>query len=242
LSAENLAAAMSAFEAAIERDPTSELTRIGYAEGLFARGEQRNRMGAARQAVQDFAAAARQLSTVKNEDLAGRSAAGAYRAGLRLESQRIAAGGEIGDEVLAFQAAYDLDPENAGYKSKLAQTRNALGAQNKYKDAAYAYKRAHDLYKTNMDYRDSTVAAFRQWGQESLTYRRFDDAIEAFRTAYRVQPSNTDARLELASAFNERGLEHLEAGRIAAALADFREAVHYDPDNDDYQQNLSQAD
>ena len=43
-----------------------------------------------------------------------------------MERQSIAAGRDLDEEALAFQAAYDLDRDNTAYKRKLAETRETL--------------------------------------------------------------------------------------------------------------------
>jgi tetratricopeptide (TPR) repeat protein len=237
-------AALAAFESANDRDPVNTDVRRGYAEGRLARADYRARMGAIGTAITDYAEAARLVRGLDDQALADRIANGAYRAGLALETRRLASGGDISDEVIAFQAAYDLNPDNAAFKSKLAATRNALGDQfmaaGKLKDAAYSYQRAYKLYEHNATYRANTVAAFNAWGADSITYRRFDDAVLAYREAYRTDPNAEGARTNLASAYYERARDYIERGQTTRAISDLREAIHYDPENATYSQLLSE--
>lgn len=240
----NLVAAMTALDAARDRDPISKDVRVAHAEGLLARGEYRYRLGASAQAVQDLYLASRELGADGDDALRGRVAAAAFRAATALQNRRIARGDPIGDEVLAFQAAYDLNRGNAAYKQRLAAVRFALGeefrAAGRLKDAAYSYQRAYELFPSDTAYKTATIEAFRAWGAESRTYHRYDDAITAYREAYRTDVNDVASRLGLAAAFFDRGQDHIDNGRISAAIADLREAVHYDPENASYQAALNE--
>lgn len=238
--------ALSALQRARDRDYLGEETRIAQAEGFAARAHYRLRLGAAKDAVSDFREAALTLSSFGDEAFRRRTADGAYRAGLILAARRQAAGEPVGDEVLAFQAAFDLDRTNVANKRRLADTRVAIGDEfasaGKYKDAAYSYKRAWELFNNDATYRGNAVDAFSRYAEQQLTALDYDRAIEMYGEAHRIDRDRADARQGLAGAHNARGLDHLANGRISAALEDFREAVRLDPENAAYAQHLADLD
>jgi len=243
LAAGDIVGALSYFASAKTLDPTSDEVSIAMAEGYVAKAEQKTRLGDPTAAIEAYQKAQKELGTIENDDLRASIADGFYRAGRTLERRRISAGDEIGDEVIAFQAAYDLDPENATYKRKLAETRSAIGdeylAEGDFRNAAYAYKQALELDEYNDDYETAAISAFMAWGNERSEAHDHTLAITAFQEAYDLDNDNEDAKFSLAEAFNTRGLFYRRLGEdfYSDAAEDFLEALDLYPDNSDYQDN-----
>ena len=239
----DLSGAMSAFQTAQQLDPTGEEVNRGLAEGYLARGLYRSRVGDPARAIQELNSARSFLAEIEDEDLIGRIASAYYSAGRTLELRREAAGEGVGDELVAFQAAYDLDPENLTYQRKLAETQNTLGdeylAEGNYKDAAYAYQHAYEVYSSESSYKDSAISAFLAWGDERVAAHDHHQAITAYQAAYDLDNDNETAKFSLAEAFNRRGLFYRSLGGdfYEQAADDFLEALDLYPDNEDYQDN-----
>jgi tetratricopeptide (TPR) repeat protein len=235
-----ITAAMAAFEHAATLQFANHDARLGLAEAYVARGEQRARLGLHADAISDFSTAKAKLRNDGSAELRKRLAAAAFSAGAVLDGRHRRAGEKIGDEAVAFQIAYDLDPDNATYRIGLADLRNRSGdefmAAEDYRNAAYAYKRAYDLYKNNQNYRDNTANAFVLCGNDLMRQHKFDDAVEAYRTSYEITRSDT-SRLKLAEAYNARGQEYLSDTKYRQAREYFRKALYYDPGNPLYQEN-----
>jgi len=235
-----ITAAMAAFEHAATLQFANHDARLGLAEAYVARGEQRARLGLHADAISDFSTAKAKLRNDGSAALRKRLAAAAFSAGAVLDGRHRRAGEKIGDEAVAFQIAYDLDPDNATYRIGLADLRNRSGdefmAADDYRNAAYAYKRAYDLYKNNQNYRDNTANAFVLYGNDLMRQHKFDDAVEAYRTSYEITRSDT-SRLKLAEAYNARGQEYLSDAKYRQAREYFRKALYYDPGNPLYQEN-----
>ncbi len=237
----DITGALASFEQAEELDPTGRDTQLALAEGYVARADQYARRGDYGAAATDYSTAADLLAKGQDETLAKHAAAGAYAAGRGLEQARIAAGEEIDGEALAYQAAYDLDPDNLTYKRKLADTRNAIGdelyAAGEYEDAAHAYGRAHELFVYDRTYRQNTINAYVAYGDERLYNLNYTDAVEAYLAAFKVDTTDADTKQKLAGAYNARGLSYVEDEDYAQAAADFKSALLLFPDNAEYQAN-----
>lgn len=239
----DLSAAMSEFQTAQELDPHGDEVKVGMAEGYLARGRWRMRIGDPGRAIEEFSSAQTQLGSVENQELTSRLAESFYRAGRTLESRRVSSGNQVGDEVVAFQAAYDLDPENRTYQSKLAETRNTIGdeylAEGDLQNAAYSYQRAYEVDPHNDTYQQSAISAFLAYGDERRDAYDHYAAITAYQEAYRMDTDNQTAKSSLAEAFNTRGLFYRSLGQdfYELAAADFLEALHLYPDDEDYQGN-----
>jgi tetratricopeptide (TPR) repeat protein len=235
-----ITAAMAAFEHAATLQFANHDARLGLAEAYVARGEQRARLGLFADAISDFSTAKARLRNDGSAELRKRLAAAAFSAGAVLDGRHRRAGEKIGDEAVALQIAYDLDPDNATYRISLADLRNRSGdefmADEDYRNAAHAYKRAYDLFKNDETYRDNTASAFVLYGNDLMRQHRFDDAVEAYRTSYEITRSDT-ARLKLAEAYNARGQEYLSDTKYRQAREYFRKALYYDPGNPLYQEN-----
>jgi tetratricopeptide (TPR) repeat protein len=233
--------AVTNFKRAKELDPASTEVRVGLAEGYLAKAEQARRYGNLRAAITSYNDAARTLGGAGSESLRKIIAGGAFDVGLRLERQSIAAGRDLDEEALAFQAAYDLDRDNSAYKRKLAETRETLGdqflAEEKYESAIGAYKRAYDLYSNNETYKSALIDTYGLRGDELLAQRQFDRAIETYLKGYRVDVADDTIKSKLAAGYNRRGLDYMDKEQPIQAVVDFKEALHLYPDNSEYQAN-----
>jgi len=233
--------AMTSLLKAKDLDSTGSATKVALAEGYIARAERYTQQRDYDAALQDYDKASDLLGSTGNKTLRERAAHGAYALGRNLERQRIAAGEDIDGEVLAYQVAFDLDPDNLTIKRRLAIARNALGDQHladeEYEQAASAYRRAHDLFQYDTTYRDNMVNAFVMYGDEQVAELDYDAAIEAYRQAYHGDQTNLNTKQKLAGAYNARGLDYIFLENQRAAVADFKEALRLFPDNAEYQAN-----
>lgn len=233
--------ALESFQRALDLDSTLDEARLGRGSALEARARQRAMAGDYTRAITDYEAAARDARAAGGEELRGRIARDVYAVGRRLEARRIDAGGEIGAEVTAFQAAYDIDPSSSVYRRKLAETRFALGDQftaaGKHADAAAAYRRALELYKSNTTYRDAAISALRLDGGAKLASHRYDDAISAFKSAYELKKSDETSKSQLADTYNRAGLYYRAIGETSRAASYFQNALSLYPDNEEYRSN-----
>jgi|GEM_PF-1715830 len=222
-----------------ELDYTGYETKQAVGEGYVARAQQRVQQGDLAAAATDFQLAAQILSVGGNKELRQRAAAAAYALGRTLERKRLAAGGEVDSEVVAYQAAYDLDPKNKMVARKLADTRVAIGdqlyAQGKYLEAAQSYRRAHLLFEHDETYKEKAVDAYVTYADWRLYNYNFDDAVSAYLDAYRIDASNTATREKLADAYYRRGLNYQEEQDYKKAVADFKSALRLFPSNATYQ-------
>lgn len=237
----NISRALISFGRAKELDPSNFNVREAMAEGYLARADQSSRMSAIANAIKFYGKAARELGKSGPESLRTRIAGGAYAAGRRLEAQHVAADEDLDDETVAFQAAYDLDPDNLTYKKKLAETRNTVGdqyvADEEYDRAAGSYRRAHELYTNDETYKDNLINAYRLSGDEHAAQYEFTDAILVYKKAYDVDRDDETSKNKLAEASNTRGLDYQEKNKFTEAVADFKEALRLFPDNATYQAN-----
>ncbi|MFQ5805012.1 MAG: tetratricopeptide repeat protein [Phycisphaerae bacterium] len=239
----NLSAAMSAFKTAQSLDPFGEEVKVGLAEGYTARALWLMRIGDPNRAIDELSSAKSQLGAIENDELKTRIADGFYRAGRTLESRRLSSGDKVGDEIAAFQAAYDLDPENLTYARKLAETHSIIGdeylADGDNKNAAYAYQAAHEVAPTNDTYKTNAISAFLAWGDERSAAYDHHQAITAYQAAYDLDNDNETAKFSLADAFNTRGLFYKSLGEdfYEQAADDFLAALDLYPDNQEYQDN-----
>ena len=234
--------ALLQFQNARDLSPTNADAKTALAEGYVAQAEHLAGQQAYADAADLYAKVVTLLGDKGNDDLRKEAAAGAYAVGRSLENRRIAANGEIGKEVVAYQAAHDLDGDNLTYRDQLAKTRNALGdqyaADGKLKDAAYSYQSAYQLNKTNATYKANAQAAFVRWGDDASYNLRYDDAVTAYREAYRIDTFDVANKRKLADAYNTRGLDHYSNERMAKAASDFKNALLLFPDDPGYQQNF----
>lgn len=246
----DISGAMSSFLTAQELDPDSEEVNLGLAAGYLARGEYRARFGDAAGAIEELDSAKSYLSSVEDgdeelvEELTENIASAYYSAGRTLATRRVASGDSVSDEELAaFQAAYDLDPENSTYQTRLAETENLRGdeylAEGDYKNAAYAYQHAYEVDSDEESYRDSAISAFLAWGDERVDAYDHHQAITAYQAAYDLDNDNETSKYSLAEALNRRGLFYRSLGDDYYDLAadDFEAALDLYPDNEDYQDN-----
>jgi tetratricopeptide (TPR) repeat protein len=239
----DVSGALARFQQAHTLDPTGRETQQALAEGYTARGAEYARLGNFSSAADDYRRVADMLAQHGDQTLSEHAAGGAYAAGRALERQRIAAGTEIDSEALAFQAAYDLAPDNLTYKRQLADTRNAIGdelsAAGKYEDAAQAYARAHELFTYDRTYRDNAVQAYVAYADDRLYNLNYDDAIEAYAAAFKIDTTNAGTKQKLADAYTARGLDYASSADYTKAVADFKAALHLFPDNSTYQTNYN---
>lgn len=239
----DLTTAMSAFRIAYELDPVGEEVKVGLAKGYIARGQWLARMGNASGAIDEFNSAQGQLGSIENEELRAELASAFYRAGRTLEGRRLNSGEKVGDEIVAFQAAYDLDSDNSTYRNKLAETRNTIGdeylAEGDLRNAAYSYQSAYQANSNNNTYKQNAISAFLAWGDERSAAHDHLSAITAYQAAYDLDKSNETSKSSLAEAFNTRGLFYKSLGEDFYDMAadDFLEALDLYPDNQEYQDN-----
>ncbi len=235
----DVTAALYRFEEARTLAPSLSTVRLTLAEGYIARGTQHAQRRQYTAALNDFTQAAPLLRGSEGRKLRTMLADQAYDVGRALAQQRIATGGEIDAEARAFQIAYDLAPDNATYRQKLADTRIALGEQyaaaGKLESAAHAFRRAHELFPRRAAYRDRAVEAFLAWGDERSAAYALTDAVTAYRAAFALHPENATARSKLAEAYVRRGLDYMDQSEFRKAAADFREALRLFPHNETYQ-------
>lgn len=241
-----IAEAMASFDTAdllATGDPAVKLAR---AEGLAARAEQRSRFGDSKRAIADFEKAARLVGGLGEEAaaLGERIARSSFALGRQLERRRIAAGDDVGQEVVAFQTAYDLDKDNSIYRRKLAETRRIIGdeykAEGRFADAAASFRRAYELEKNNTQYRDLAIEAYTALGDQKLAQLGYDAAIAAYRQAFSLNGANEITRSKLAGAYNAAGLNARDNDQNRERAAGyFREALFLYPDNTTYQDNYN---
>ncbi len=239
----DLSAAMSAFETAQSLDPYSDEVKVGMAEGYLARGRWRARIGDPGRAIDELNSAKGVLGSIENEQLKVGIAEAFYRAGRTLEQRRLSSGDKVGEEIVAFQAAYDLDPANLTYRNKLAETHSTIGdeflAEGNNRDAAYAYQAAYEVRSSEGSYKENAISAFLAWGDERSAAYDHHQAITAYQAAYDLDESNETAKFSLAEAFNTRGLFYRGLGEdfYEQAADDFLAALDLYPDNEEYQDN-----
>jgi tetratricopeptide (TPR) repeat protein len=238
-----LSTALTQFAQAKELDPTAREVKRAMAEGLLAQAEQHARQHDYKAAAAEYSQMTSLLANGGDKALRLRAADGAYAVGRTLMNKRIAAGGDIAEEVGAFQAAHELDSSNATYKQQLATTRVALGdqltADDELEAAASSYRAAWELFKNNLTYRDKAIDAFVAHGDDRAFNLNYTAAIEAYRQAYALNTSNGTTKQKLAGAYNTRGLDYLDQELWAQAALDFREALALFPDNATYQHNYN---
>lgn len=233
--------AISALESARLLDPADPAIGESLAEGFLARGAERRRLGQLGKAVLDYREAARLIGADGSESLRRRIALAAFDAGLRIQQRHAANGDEVDEEVIAFQAAHDVDPENAVYKRRLADTRKTIGDQyaaaEKFEQAVGAYQMAHELYRNDAEYKSALIEGYRLLGQKQRSQNRYTDAINTFTKAHRLDAGNAVIKAGLAEAYNARGVDYRNRHLFTKAVVDFKEALRLEPGNATYQAN-----
>lgn len=232
--------ALQRFETARRLASSDPGVKSALGEAHVMRAEEYARYGADEAAAGEYAQVASLLiARTGDAALRERAAAGAYAVGRRLADARAAAGLEIDAELVAFQAAYDLNPKSAAYRRKLGDTRVALGdqysADGKLKDAAFAYERAYLLNEHDAGYRQKLIAGFTAWGDQAATALVHDDAVVAYRKAYQADVWNPASKSKLAGALHARGLDLASRNKFKEAARDFADALALDPANASYQ-------
>jgi tetratricopeptide (TPR) repeat protein len=239
----DVTAAMGEFRAAYELDPTGEEVSVGLAEGYLARGQWLARISDAGGAIDEYLIAKDKLGSIENDELREELAAAVYGAGRTLERRRLAAGDDVGDELDAFQAAYELDSDNRTYRNKLAETHSTIGdqylADGDLNEAAQSYQRAYEANSSNTAYRDSAIDAYVAYGVERSAAYDHHAAIAAYQAAFDLDRWNETAKSGLAEAYNTRGLLYKSLGEdyYSEAAADFLAALDLYPNNSTYQDN-----
>ncbi len=226
--------ALLRFEEARRLSSTSTDAKVAMAEGQLARAADLTRFGALNDAANEYdQVASLLLGRYGEQELRARAASGAYALGRRLADARVAGGLDIGSELVAFQAAHDLDPKNTTYAHRLADTRIALGdkytADGKLRDAAYSYERAYELDKRDAGYKQKMIAGFTVWGDQVATALVYDDAVTAYRKAYEADIWNDTSKGKLAGALSTRGLDYASKGKYKEAAHDFSDALALRP-------------
>ncbi len=237
----DISRAINTLKEARTLDSASAGAREALSDAYVAQAAQATRFGSTKKAIQSYKLAADALGSNGSDSKKRSIAIAAFTAGLRLERESIRLGRDINDEVLAYQAAYDLDPDNLTYKRKLAETRVTIGDQymenEDYAEAVASYKRATELYGTDQSYGDKLRDAYIAYGDELLTENKYDEAIEAYRSAYKLDTSSQASKTKLAEGYNTRGEHYKSQDKFALAAADFKEALFLFPDNETYQDN-----
>lgn len=237
----DLIGALSSMKTAKQFSSTNIEVKEGLAEVYLERADQHRQRRIYDDALNDYYQVATLLTEGTDPNLRDRASQSVYSLGLKLARDREAAGEDIDSEVVAFQAAYDLDSDNTKYKQKLAETRAALGDQylaaENYESAAAAYQRAYDLYSYNKTYKQLTVDAYILHGDDRLANANYDDAIAAYRSAWKIDTSNTAAKTKLAEAYTAAGEYARTWDEYEDAVTYFKEALHLFPDNSTYQSN-----
>ena len=244
LAGNDFTTALNHFESAADLSGNSDAVQSALAEGLTARAEWRARVGDPARAIDDLIDAKTELAGVENEDLRSRIALDLYRAGRTLEQRHEQSGDEVGDELSAYEAALELDPDNATYRNALAGVYALQGdqylAEGDYKNAAASYASAYETDDDTRDYRDSAIAAYIAWGDERSDLRDHTQAIKAYSLAYELNEDDDEVKFKLAEAYNTRGLFYRQLGDdyFEDAADDFQEALDLFPNNEDYLANL----
>lgn len=238
-------AAITELQQAVSIDPENKSAIRSLADAFEARGTRNEQIGDLVGAIKAFQLAQTQLNKAGTVAQKEALAADFYRVGRRIEGRHLESGQDVGQEALALQAAYDLDPTNTTYRIQLAAVRSRSGDQFIAKadlaGAVGAYRRAYLLRKTYTPYRDKFIDALNQNGAQQLADLKYSDAVNSFKEAYTTDKSNETSKFNLAGAYNARGLDYLAKGNLDLALADFKAALDLYPDNSDFQNNYHSA-
>lgn len=239
-------AALRHFEEALEFNDSGADVRRAYAEGLTARAEKLISLGDPSAAMLKLEKAREYLGDTEADDtLRGEMAAIAHSAGNRLQAARQATGDEIGDEVVAFQLAHELDPDQVAYRRALADVRTELGdiatAEGDLAAAAESYRAAYDLIDDDADIEQKVIDAYVAWGADRMDHWGYDDAIEAFEFAFDLS-EDEGHKLQLAEAYVARGQMNITLEDEAQARADLEAALELFPDNEEWQALLDSLD
>lgn len=238
----DLRGALTDFEQAYSLNSVGDDVLIARAEGRFANGQRLARLGDLGGAIDQYNLAAPDVDREGASFLRDPLARAAYAAGRKLEARRLTAGADVGQEVVAFQIAYDIDPENSIYRNRLALTRNTIGdefaADGDLKSAGGAYAAAAGLAPSNTAYRTKAIDAYTTYGLARAAVLDFAEAISTLRSAFDLDHGNATSRLNLATVYNSAGLFYRDhESDKATAAAHFLEALHLYPGNAEYQAN-----
>jgi tetratricopeptide (TPR) repeat protein len=239
----DLAGALESLTTARTYSPTGAEVKTALAEAYVERAERNAAAHSYSAALADYSRIASLLNGAGNDALRKQAAASAYSTGLQVQRSRIAAGGEIDAELLAFQAAHDLAKDNLTYKRTLATDRVALGDQHaaagELEEAAGSYQAAHELFKYDATYRQKALAAWTAFGDEQMAATDYTDAVRAYSAAYKLDTTNTASRQKLADSYTARGQDYVYFKQWTQAVADFKNALQLFPDNATYQANYN---
>jgi tetratricopeptide (TPR) repeat protein len=166
--------------------------------------------------------------------------------------------GQTDEAIVQFQAAHDVDPEDAAACYNLG---NAFLQQGRIDDAIAQLRQALKLNPHNAiasydlgnallqeGHLDEAIAqfqaaqkrgladagAFFNLGNTLLQAGRLDEGIAQYREALKIDPANAPAHSNLGSAL-------LQLGRVDEALAEFQQALKFQPDNAMFQNNLARV-
>jgi len=233
--------ALSHFKEAKELDRFNADVGVALGEGHLAKANRLRSLGDLSGSIKSYADASTAIGSNGSDTLRRRVAASAWTAGIRMEQKNIAAGDNIDEEALAFQAAYNMDRDNLAYKRKLAEIRTTSGDQSvadgEFVDAIGSYRRAYDLYEGNTTYRDNLVNAHTLRGDELMSEYKYTEAIAAYDEGYRVYTNDEAVTAGLADAYNARGADYISKNQPLQALDDIKAALALFPDNATYLAN-----
>jgi len=132
--------------------------------------------------------------------------------------------GEYDEAVAEFQAAIELEPDDAGAHRNLG---TAYLEQGKYEEAAAAYEKAIELDPDFGEAYGDLAGAYVNLG-------RLSEAIAAGEKAIELAP-------EYAMAYNNLGFAYYTQGMLDEAIAEYQEAIRINPDFDKAHDNLGVA-
>jgi len=132
--------------------------------------------------------------------------------------------GEYDEAVAEFQAAIELEPDDAGTHRNLG---TAYLEQGKYEEAAAAYEKAIELDPDFGEAYGDLAGAYVNLG-------RLSEAIAAGEKAIELAP-------DYAMAYNNLGFAYYTQGMLDEAIAEYQEAIRINPDFDKAHDNLGVA-
>jgi tetratricopeptide (TPR) repeat protein len=132
--------------------------------------------------------------------------------------------GEYDEAAAEFQAAIELEPDDAGAHRNLG---TAYLEQGKYEEAAAAYEKAIELDPDFGEAYGDLAGAYVNLG-------RLSEAIAAGEKAIELAP-------DYAMAYNNLGFAYYTQGMLDEAIAEYQEAIRINPDFDKAHDNLGVA-